>query len=115
MALRTKLELEWNNKKYSLVVNMGVIDRIDAVLSVSILSYRLGIADIRLAQLAKFISLVLNEAGADTTQESVYEQMFEDGNESMQQASELAQLMLSAFFVAPKKKDITAKSSKTKK
>lgn len=114
MSLRKKLELNWEGKVYTLLVTMEVIDRVDDKISTGILLARQGVGDVRLSHVAKFLSIVLNEAGAKTTQESVYEGMFADGKASMIEAQGLMGLVLSAFFPAPKKKDSVKKVTKIK-
>ena len=114
MSLRKQLELTWQGKLYKLLVTMEVIDRVDDKISTGVLLARQATGDVRFAKIAKFISIVLNEAGATTTQESVYCGMFEDGTTSMTEAQELLGYILSAFFPAQKKKDTVTKKKVTR-
>jgi len=115
MSMRKKLELNWQGKPYKLMVTMEVIDRVEDKISTGLLLARQTQGDIRFSHVAKFISIVLNEAGASTTQEGIYTGMFEDGATSMAEAQTLLGYILSAFFPEPKKKDTTTKKKTTHK
>ena len=115
MAMRKKLELTWLGKEYSLLVNMEVIDRVEDKISAGVILSRQLTGDIRFSHVAKFVSILLNEAGASTTQEEVYEHMFSDGNVTMQETTALLTYILSAFFPETKKKDTSAKKKKAVK
>ena len=91
---------------------MEVIDRVEEVISTSVLVTQQLNGDVRLSHIAKFLSIVLNEAGANTTQESVYEGMFSDGQTSMLAAQNLTGQVLGAFFPASKKKATKKKVTK---
>tara|TARA_B110000503_G_scaffold40215_2_gene66015 strand:+ start:9494 stop:9847 length:354 start_codon:yes stop_codon:yes gene_type:complete len=105
MALRKKLVLGWEGVDYTLMVDMECVDRVDELISIGKTLSRQISGDIRFSHVAKFVSVVLNEAGASTTQESVYESMFSDGATSMEVIQGLLTHMLSAFFPETKKKD----------
>jgi len=115
MAMRKKLELNWKGKDYALLVNMEVIDRVEDKISLGVVLSRQLTGDIRFSHVARLISIVLNEAGANTTQEDVYEYMFSDGNVTMQETTALLTYVLSAFFPEAKKKDSLAKKKKAAK
>lgn len=112
MSLRKKLDLNWQGKEYSLLVTMAIVDDVDSEMSLGVLVSRQLSGDVRFSHVAKFISLVLNHAGASTTQESVYENMFSDGATSMLEANTMLSYLLSAFFPEPKKKDSGEKAKK---
>lgn len=114
MGLRKKLDLNWQGKKYPLLVTMEVIDRVDDHISTGVLLARQSSGDIRFSHVAKFLAVVLNEAGASVTQEEVYCGMFEDGATSMQEAQVLLGYILSAFFPEPKKKELATKKQAKK-
>ena len=106
MSLRKKIELDWNGKEYSLLVTMEVIDRVEDKISVGKLLARQSVGDVRFSHIAKFVSIVLNEAGADTTQEEVYLGMFAGGDQSIEHVSGvLFGSIISAFFPEQKKKE----------
>jgi len=110
MAMRKKLELTWGGESYPMLVTMETIDRVEDKISIGGVLARQLTGDVRFSHDAKFIAIVLNEAGAiDATQESVYEYMFSDGAVSMAETKELLSLILSAFFPESKKKDSSAK------
>ena len=104
MAMRKKIELNWKGKKFSLLVDMEVIDRVEDQISVGVLLARQLSGDIRFSHVAKFISIMLNEAGAETSQEEVFEHMFSDGQATMAEATAMTGHLLSAFFPESKKK-----------
>ena len=104
MGLRKKLELNWQGKQYKLQVTMEVIDNIEDHVSIAALIKRQQAGDVRLSHIAKLISVVLNLAGANTTQEEVYEGMY-DGKDSMREAQVVLAHILSAMLPTPKKKD----------
>ena len=111
--MRKKLELNWKGVDHSLIVTMEVIDRVEDKISLGVILSRQLTGDVRFSHVAKLISIVLNEAGAETTQEEVYEQMFSDGSTSMAQATEMLNYLLSAFFPESKKKDTLAPKKRT--
>tara|TARA_R110000823_G_C15720769_1_gene478640 strand:- start:231 stop:581 length:351 start_codon:yes stop_codon:yes gene_type:complete len=115
MALRKKLELNWEGVDHALLVTMEVVDRVDEQISIGKTLSRQLTGDIRFSHVAKFVSIVLNEAGASTTQEEVYESMFSDGSTSMEMVQGLLTYMLSAFFPEVKKKDTPTKAKTRKK
>tara|TARA_R110002126_G_scaffold13689_3_gene58930 strand:- start:4136 stop:4450 length:315 start_codon:yes stop_codon:yes gene_type:complete len=103
--MRKRLELKWHGKEYKLLVTMEVIDRVEDQVSAGVLLSRQLSGDIRFSHVAKFISILLNEAGAETTQEGVYTDMFSDGATSIVEANELLSYLLASFFPPSKKKD----------
>ncbi len=115
MAMRKKLELNWQGVDYPLLVTMEVIDRVEDKISVGNILARQLTGDVRFSHDAKFIAIVLNEAGASATQESVYEYMFSEGAVSMEETKKLLGFILSAFFPESKKKDSLAKKKSNAK
>ena len=112
MSMRKKLALSWQGDSFPLLVDMECIDRVDEQMSVGIVLSRQLSGDIRFSHVAKFISIILNEAGASTTQENVYEHMFSDGGVTMAETTTMLTYILSAFFPEPKKKDTITKATK---
>ncbi len=104
MGLRKKLELDWHGKSYKLLVTMEVIDEIEDHISIASLISRQQKGDVRLSHIANLISVVLNIAGADTTQEEVYCGMFE-GGDGMKDAQIALGYILNCLLPEPKKKD----------
>ena len=113
MAMRTPLELEWKGEKFSAVVTMEVIDRLDSRVNLSMMVAQCAVGDHRMTQIAKLIALLLNEAGAEVTQEDVYTEIFAGGYE---QAELLALLgvIFAAIFPEPKKSSGTSDAPKKK-
>jgi hypothetical protein len=110
MGLRKKLDLSWKGKEYPLLVTMEVVDRVEDHINTSLLSVQLSKGDIRYSKLAKFVALMLNEAGADATQEEVYCEAFSNGSAGVVEIQETVGAMLSAFFPEQKKKESSAKT-----
>ena len=104
MSIRKKLELEWDGGKYSLLVTMEVIDRVEDSINVGRLLAQQTNGDVRFSHIAKFISIILNEAGASTTQESVYEEIFAGDKVTLSDAITMSNHILSSFFPETKKK-----------
>lgn len=114
MALRAKLELNWEGKEYALVVTMSVIDRIEEKINIGKLLAQRTKGDIRFSHVANLVSIILNESGAKTTQESVYEGMFMGSEITPENVIPLLDDIFAAFFPTPKKKDVKKKPTKTK-
>lgn len=98
MALRAKVELSWHGVEYPLLVTMEVIDRVDDKVNIGKLLSRHLVDDVRYSHSAKFFSLMLNEAGAKTTQEEVYFEMFKEGGVTLMDVKNFNELLLSACY-----------------
>ena len=105
MALRKELVLNWEGKKFKLMVTMSVIDKIEDSINIGRLLAQHATGDIRFSHVARFISLLLNEAGAEVTQEEVYAGMFTDGDITPANLHEFMGNVFEAFFPEPKKKE----------
>lgn len=86
---------------------MAVIDRMEDSINVGRLLAQHATGDVRFSHNAKFISLILNEAGANVTQEEVYTGMFTDGDITAANLHEFMGNLFEAFFPEPKKKEPT--------
>lgn len=106
MALRAKVELEWQGVKYPLLVTMEVIDRVDDKVNIGKLLLRNLANDTRYSHSAKFLSLMLNEAGAKTTQDEIHRTMFSDKGISLDDVAQFNEILLSACFFDTKKKEV---------
>lgn len=113
--MRKKLELSWYGKKYSLLVTMEVIDRVEDKINVGLLLARQTMGDVRMSHNAKFIAILLNEAGADVTQESVYEGLFSGGDITPENMIPFMSNIFSAFFPEQKKKEPIKRKTTSKK
>jgi hypothetical protein len=105
MALRTEVELSWHGVKYPLLVTMEVIDRVDDKINIGKLLSRHLDNDVRHSHSAKFLSLMLNEAGANTTQEEVHEEMFQKEGVTLMDVKNFNEILLSACYSDSKKKE----------
>ena len=72
MALRKELVLNWQDKPYKLMVTMAVIDKVEDSINIGRLLAQHATGDVRFSHVAKFMAILLNEAGAEVTQEEVY-------------------------------------------
>lgn len=104
MGLRTKVELSWQGVDYPLLVTMEVVDRVDEKVNIGKLLSRYLVNDIRHSHSAKFLSLMLNEAGAKTTQEQIHLEMFSEDGVSLTDVQAFNELLLSACFHDSSKK-----------
>ena len=105
MALRAEVELSWHGVKYPLLVTMEVIDRVDDKINIGKLLSRHLDGDVRHSHSARFFSLMLNEAGASTTQEEVYDEMFSKEGVSLMDVKNFNEILLSACYSDSKKKE----------
>lgn len=105
MSLRKKLDLTWQGEKHSLLVTMEVIDRVEDRVNVGALLARFTQSDIRFSHVAKFVAVLLNEAGASVTQEEVYNGMFSGGDITPENIYPFMTNIFGAFFPEPKKKE----------
>tara|TARA_R110000787_G_scaffold286258_2_gene403883 strand:- start:458 stop:796 length:339 start_codon:yes stop_codon:yes gene_type:complete len=112
MGLRTKVELSWRGVEYPLLVTMEVIDRVDDKLNIGKLLTRYLANDVRHSHSAKFLSLMLNEAGAKTTQEEVHMEMFSSEGVTLSDVKEFNELLLGACFHDSKKKEAQEEQTK---
>lgn len=115
MSMRRKLDLNWGGESYSLLVTMEVIDRIEDKINVGRLLSQQTTGDVRFSHVAKFIALILNEAGARVTQEDIYTGMFDGGEITPENLIPFMNNIFTAFFPEPKKKDSTIKKKATAK
>jgi hypothetical protein len=103
MSLRKKLELNWQGEEYSLLVTMEVIDRIDDKVNVGKLLYSEAVDDVRITKKAKLIATVLSEAGAEVSQEDVYNELMAVDSAEV---NALYSSVLWAMIPEQKKKDV---------
>jgi hypothetical protein len=115
MALRKELTLNWQGKPFKLLVTMLVIDKIEDSINIGRLLAQHATGDIRFSHVARFISLLLNEAGAEVTQEEVYSGMFTDGDITAANLHVFMGNVFEAFFPEPKKKEPTTTTPKKRK
>ena len=113
--MRKKLELNWQGKEYSLLVTMEVIDRVEDKINVGRLLAQQTTGDIRFSHTAKFIAILLNEAGANVTQEDVYSGMFSGGDITPENMIPFMNNIFTAFFPEQKKKEPVKRKTTAKK
>ena len=94
---------------------MSVIDKIEDSINIGRLLAQHATGDIRFSHVARFISLLLNEAGAEVTQEEVYAGMFTEGDITAANLHEFMGHVFEAFFPEPKKKEPTTIAPKSRK
>ena len=110
MGVNKKLTLEWKGEKYSKRFTMGMIDDLEESINLMQMMNRCMTGDIRYSHAAKLVSLVLNQMGAETTQEEIFFGMFEDSDDDVQPLEVVALVseILDACFYKSKK-NITVK------
>lgn len=104
MGLRKKLDLEWDGKRYPLLVTMEVVEGLEEVVNLTQLNLSMMDGDLKVSHACKLIALILNEAGAEVTTEDVYTEVFTGDQFDMTQMMEVLNLIFSAVFPEPKKK-----------
>jgi hypothetical protein len=115
MALRKELVLTWQGDKFKLLVTMAVIDKVEDSINIGRLLAQHATGDVRFSHVARFLSILLNEAGAEVTQEEVYAGMFTDGDITAENLHTFMGNVFEAFFPEPKKKEpITTTTPKRK-
>lgn len=103
-SLRKPLEINWKGKVHKLIVTMDVIDKVEDQINVGRLLAQQTTGDIRFSHVAKFIAILLTEAGCEVTQEDVYIGMFSGGDITPANLLGFMTNILSAFFPEQKKK-----------
>ena len=115
MALRKELSLNWQGEPYKLLVTMAVIDKVEDSINIGRLLAQHATGDVRFSHVAKFIAILLNEAGAEVSQEEVYSGMFTEGDITAANLHEFMGNVFEAFFPEPKKKEPTTTTPKKRK
>ena len=110
MGVNKKLTLKWKGEKYSARFTMGMIDDLEESINLMKMMNNCMAGDIRYSHAAKLVSLVLNQMGAETTQEEIFFGMFEDEEQDVQPLEVVALVseILDACFYKSKK-NITVK------
>lgn len=104
MSINKTITLKWGEKTHTVKVTMGLIDRVEEELNAVMMLNQALKGDVRFSKVAKLVSIMLNEAGEECTQEQVWEAMFSSGATTSNQACQFAIETLSAMFPEPKKK-----------
>ncbi len=115
MALRKPLVINWKGEAHKLMVTMEVIDRVEDQINVGRLLAQQTTGDVRFSHVAKFIAILLTEAGCETSQEDVYVGMFSGGDITPANLLGFMTNILSAFFPEQKKQDTTIIKTPTEK
>jgi hypothetical protein len=107
MALRKKLELKYKGAEYSLLVTFDVIERIDEQVNIGNLFRDEQNDSVKITKKARFVAVVLREAGAKVTDDEIYEVLTTGG---AVEVNELYLMMLWAMLAdnTPKKKEEAA-------
>ena len=97
-AINRAINITFKGKPYSIKMTMATIDAIEDKMNIVSFIQRLSSGDVRLSHAAKLFSIVLNEAGAETTQEEVYNEMFAGGDNSAHAVVEACGYIVSTIF-----------------
>ena len=126
MSMRKPIDLTWRGKKFSVIITMGVIDRLEDHLNLSTLVQRCSVGDVRLSHAAKLIWLLLLEGGAKTEEENdkgvmkerdisyddVWGAMHGSGDLTINELRTLMSEIFSVIFPQPRKKSTTTGKKK---
>lgn len=94
-----------------MLVTMAHIDEIENDINLLRMTEQCAMMDIRLSHAAKLISIILNQAGAKTTQEQVYTGMFDGGKTDVVEVISMLENLLGVLFFESKKKSEPEKPS----
>jgi hypothetical protein len=92
--------LGWGGKEYRVTPDMRLLNRIENDVSLSRLAYRMGQGDVPVSQLAMVVATMLRHAGADASDEAVYQEIMTGDADAVQQ---MAGSVMQAVFPTPKK------------
>ncbi len=95
-----EITLGWAGKEYRVTPTMRLLNSIEQDVSLSRLAYRMGQGDVPISQLAVVVATMLRQAGADASDEEVYQEIMTGDADSVQQ---MASSVMQAVFPAPKK------------
>ena len=114
MTMRKPITLTWEDKDYTVVVTMDVIDRLEDHINLAIMVQRCSTGDLRLSHVSKLIWLLLVEAGAeDVTCDDIYTAMHGAGNLSAGKIGVLLREIFGVIFPQPRKKSDSTSTKKT--
>ncbi len=87
MPINKVITLTWRGEEYDVVMSMLLVDRIENKINLMQLADQCARGDVRYSHVANLLSIILNHAGAKTTQEKVFNGMFggdggDDGDDS---------------------------------
>src|SRR5690554_7449802 len=89
------VELGWRGEQYDITPSMAVLNRIEDKVSLSRLAHRLATGDPPLSQLATVIGVLLREAGADASDEEVYQELMTGDSDAVK---DMAGAVMMAVF-----------------
>lgn len=117
MAINRTITIEWDGKAYECRVTMVLIDRIEEELNLSKMLSTLSSGDIRFSHAAKLVAFLLRDAGAEVTQEEVYQGLFagDDGLDSREIGAVIGEIMMAIFPEPPKKPKAKPKKKTSQK
>lgn len=113
MAIRKEVELAWNGESCSVLVTMGVIERIEEHLNLAKVAYDLSQGDVKMSHAARLVATLLNEGGINVQVDDVYEGMFTGESSDTQAVFSMMSDIVGAVFPEPKKKCSTSSKSKS--
>lgn len=113
MNINNTIDLVWEGKPYSLLVTMKHIDEIERDINLLKMTQQCAAMDLRLSHVAKLVSIILNQAGAKTTQEAVYKGMFDGTETKIVEVIDMMHNILGVLFFESKKKPEPTLNSET--
>lgn len=97
-----EITLGWGGKEYRITPNMRLLNSIEQDISLSRLAHRMGEGDTPISQLAVVVGTMLRHAGADVSDEAVYQEIMTGDKRAIK---DMASSVMLAAFPAPKKSD----------
>ena len=98
MALQKTITLEWGDKSYTIKPDFDLIDRIEDKINLMEFTIQVAENDVRYSHAAKFISILLNEAGCYVTANEIWTQMFSNGDISRDMVNEMIGQILFGLY-----------------
>lgn len=114
MSIRKEIELTWRSQKYSVIITMGVIDKIEDQLNLVLMMQQASRGDVRFSKVARLFTILLKAGGANVTVEEVYKDMFSEKTDLDDLTGILSTVFGAIFPDEPKKKAKTTKAVKKK-
>ena len=101
-AVFRDVTLGWGGEDYSVTPTMALLNKIEQDISLSELAYRMSVGKVPMSQLAVVIGVMLRSAGANASDEEVYQELMTGDTEAVQG---MAAAVMEAVFPQPKKSD----------
>ena len=106
MAINKTIKIKWEDKAYSTLVDMRLIDRIEESVNLYNLVVQMQSGDVRYSRVAQVVTTILNHSGCGVDGLEVWDSMFGGGDLSLADVELLTLEIFGAIFPdSSKKKD----------